>query len=163
MNPVTLNALASFPQQLEAQYAAVPPAFKQWAPPSWDGIPSERLSALEQVCHVRDIEVEGYHVRIHRMLSETAPALASLDSEEMAVPRSYTSADADAVFATFRQARAKTLALISGLSETQLSRTGVFEGYGPITLRSLGAVRPLTSCRRVLRRWLRARRPRYRT
>lgn len=137
MNPVTLSALASFPQQLEAHYAAVPAAFKHWVPASWEGIPSERLSALEQVCHVRDIEVEGYHVRIQRMLTETAPALASLDSEEMAVARSYSSADAGAVFAAFREARAKTIALISGLTDTQLSRTGVFEGYGPITLRSL--------------------------
>lgn len=137
MNNVTLRALEFFPQQLEAHYSAVPAAFKHWAPPSWDGMPSERLSAIEQVCHVRDIEVEGYHIRIQRILTETAPALASLDSEELAVARSYAQADADAVLVAFREARARTLALISGLTEEQLSRTGVFEGYGPVTLRSL--------------------------
>ncbi len=137
MNAVTLHALEAFPQELEAHYDAVPPAFKHWAPPSWEGMPSEHLSAIEQVCHVRDIEIEGYHLRIRRILTEIAPALASLDSEEMAVVRSYAKADAGTVFTAFRQARARTITLIAGLTEEQLLRTGVFEGYGPITLRSL--------------------------
>lgn len=137
LNTVTLNALEAFPQHLEDHYDAVPAAAKHWAPASWEGMPSEHLSAIEQVCHVRDIEIEGYHVRIRRILTETAPALASLDSEEMAVARSYSKADAGAVFTAFRQARATTIALISRLTEEQLLRTGVFEGYGPITLRSL--------------------------
>jgi len=137
MNTTTLRSLESFPQQLEAHYAAVPAAFKHWVPPSWEGMPSERFSAIEQVCHVRDIEVDGYHERIQRILAENAPTLPSLDSEELAVTRSYAKADAAAVLAEFRQARARTIALISGLTEDQLSRTGVFEGYGPVTLRSL--------------------------
>jgi hypothetical protein len=61
MNPITVAALEAFPQQLEAHYAAIPASFRQWAPPSWDGVPSEPLTAIEQLCHVRDIEVEGYH------------------------------------------------------------------------------------------------------
>jgi len=69
MNAITLDALATFPLQLEAHYAAVPLEFKNWSPPSWEGVPSEPLSAIEQVCHVRDIEIDGYHVRFHRTLS----------------------------------------------------------------------------------------------
>jgi hypothetical protein len=41
------------------------------------------------------------------------------------------------VLAAFRAARAQTLATIAGLSEAQWARTAVFEGYGPLTLRSL--------------------------
>ena len=41
------------------------------------------------------------------------------------------------MLAAFRAARARTLEMISGLSEEQLARTAVFEGYGPLTLRSL--------------------------
>lgn len=137
MNPITLNALIAFPQQLEAHYAAVPSAFRNWAPPSWEGMPSEHLSAIEQVCHVRDIEIEGYHVRFGRTLNEDTPSLESLDSEGMAIARSYATADAGAVFAGFREARAKTIALISGFTDAQLARTAVFESYGPLTLRSL--------------------------
>jgi hypothetical protein len=137
MNPITLSALEIFPQQLEAHYAAIPADFKSWAPASWEGVPSEPFTAIEQICHVRDIEVEGYHVRFDRTLNEVNPTLDSIDSEPLAKERAYSTADAAATFAAFREARAKTVALLKGLSPEQLDRTAVFEGYGPLTLRSL--------------------------
>jgi len=137
MTPITLSTLAAFPEQLEAHYLAVPAAFRSWAPPSWEGMPSEHLSAIEQVCHVRDIEIEGYHVRFRRILNEDTPSLESLDSEGMAIARSYATADARAVFAAFREARAKTIGLIADLAPEQWARTAVFEGYGPLTVKSL--------------------------
>ncbi|MFC3551343.1 DinB family protein [Lysobacter cavernae] len=137
MNNTTLNALALFPLQLEAHYAAIPAQFKHWAPPSWDGIPSEPFTAIEQVCHVRDIEVEGYHVRFRRTLQEANPMLPSIDSEAVTRERNYAAENADDALAAFRQARAGTIELISSLSAQQLARTAVFEGYGPLTLRSL--------------------------
>jgi hypothetical protein len=137
MNSITLRALEAFPDQLEAHYAAVPAAFRKWTPPSWDGVPSERLTAIEQICHVRDIEIDGYHVRFRRILDETTPTLASIDSEDLAKARSYATADVTTVFAAFREARARTVALISALTPEQLARTAVFDGYGPLTLRSL--------------------------
>ena len=82
MNPVTLRALEAFPSQLEEHYAAIPEAFRHWTPASWEGVPSEPFTAIEQVCHVRDIEVEGYHVRIRRTLAERDPVLASVDSAD---------------------------------------------------------------------------------
>lgn len=133
----TLNALTLFPLQLEAHYAAVPRAYRHWAPPSWDGIPSEHFTAIEQLCHVHDIEIEGYQERIRRTLEEAHPLLPSIDSEPLAVERNYGNADADAVLAAFRDARARTVAMIAKLDEAQLARTAVFEGYGPLTLRSL--------------------------
>ncbi|MET0334598.1 MAG: DinB family protein [Rhizobacter sp.] len=137
MSPITLQALAAFPGQLEAHYAAIPAAFKHWAPASWDGVPSEALTAIEQVCHVRDIEIEGYHLRFERMLNETHPTLASLDTDAMARERAYASQSAELALAQFRDARAKTLAVIDGLSAAQYDRTAEFEGYGPLSLRSL--------------------------
>lgn len=70
MNTITLSALADFPRQLEAHYAAIPAEFKHWAPPNWEGVPSEPFTAIEQVCHVRDVEIDGYHARFHRTLHE---------------------------------------------------------------------------------------------
>lgn len=137
MNTTTLNALAAFPQQLEAHYAAIPAEFKHWAPPSWDGVPSEPFTAIEQICHVRDIEIEGYHVRLHRTLSEINPTLVSIDSDALAKARSYATANAGEVFSAFREARAKTMSVITGLSAEQFNRTAEFEGYGPLSLRSL--------------------------
>ena len=42
-----------------------------------------------------------------------------------------------AALVAFRAARAQTIALIAELSDAQLDRTATFEGYGPLTLRSL--------------------------
>ncbi|WP_426390973.1 DinB family protein [Variovorax sp. R-27] len=137
MNPTTLSALAAFPSQLEAHYAAIPNAYRHWAPPSWEGVPSEAFTAIEQLCHVRDIEIEGYHVRFRRTLQETHPTLASIDSEPLAIERAYGTADAAKVLAEFRMARVQTMEIISSLSDAQLARTAVFEGYGPLTMRSL--------------------------
>lgn len=133
----TFHALAAFPTELERHYAAFPAAFVNWAPPSWDGVPSEAFTALEQVCHVRDIEIDGYHERFRRMLDEDSPTLASIDSESLARQRAYAHADAQRMFTEFREARARTVALLRGLDEAQLRRPAVFEGYGRVTLRGL--------------------------
>lgn len=137
MNPITLSALEAFPHQLEATYAAIPTDFKNWAPPSWDGVPSEALTAIEQVCHVRDIEIDGYHVRFRRTLEELHPTLASLDTDALAAERSYGTANAGDVFASFRLARAQTVRLLGSLTPDQLRRTAYFEGYGSVALLSL--------------------------
>ena len=137
MHAVTLLTLAAFPDQLEAHFAAFPPAFTRWAPASWEGVPSEALTAVEQLCHVRDIEIDGYQVRIRRTLEEVHPTLASIDTDALVRERAYARDDPARALAAFRAARTQTLAMISGLSEQQLARTAVFEGYGPLTLRSL--------------------------
>lgn len=137
MNSITLRSLEVFPQQLEEHYAAIPAKYKHWTPSSWDGVPSEPLTAIEQICHVRDIEIEGYHLRFRRTLDESNPTLPSVDTLGLTTERSYGTADATAVFAEFRVARSKTLVLISNLTLEQLDRTAVFEGYGPVSLRSL--------------------------
>jgi hypothetical protein len=137
MNPTTLAALAAFPSQLEAHYAIIPEAYRHWMPRSWDGVPSEAFTAIEQLCHVRDIEIEGYHERFRRTLEENNPTLASIDSEPLAIERAYGNADAAQVLASFRIARARTMEIVSQLSDEQLARPAVFEGYGPLTMRSL--------------------------
>lgn len=133
----TLRALASFPDTLAAHYALIPPSHRNWRPPSWDGIPSERLTPIEQLCHVRDIEIEGYQVRMRRTLTEANPQLESLDTDALAQSRSYAAADEREVLASFRAARAQTLGLLCGVSPEQLRRPAFFEGYGTVTLNSL--------------------------
>jgi hypothetical protein len=133
----TFQSLAAFPAELEKHYAAFPSAYVNWAPPSWEGVPSEAFTALEQVCHVRDIEIDGYHVRFRRTLDEESPTLDSIDSESLARQRDYAHADASRMFAEFREARARTLELLRGLDDAQLQRPALFEGYGRVTLRGL--------------------------
>ena len=132
-----LSELEDMPRQLEQALRVVPSDRIAWRPESWGGCPSETFSALEQVCHLRDIEREGYHVRIRRMLHESHPSLESLDSYEIARERRYESADLDAALAEFGNARAATLEQVRSMSDAQLARTGEFAEYGRLTLRAL--------------------------
>jgi DinB superfamily len=137
MNSATLRALAAFPEQLELFYEAIPQAYRNWAPESWEGIPSETFTPIGQVCHVRDIEIDGYHQRFQRQLREDNPVLPSIDGYRLAMDRDYANADAREVLDAFRAARARTVEIISNLTAAQLSRTAMFEGFGPVTVLSL--------------------------
>lgn len=137
IDPATLAALRDFPRQLEAFRAAVPATHRNWSPASWEGMPSEPFTAIGQLCHVRDIEIDGYHVRFARALGESHPRLPSIDGDALAIERAYAAADAAQVLADFRAAREKTVALIAGLDDRQLARTAQFEGYGALRVRSL--------------------------
>ncbi len=136
MDPITIAALANFPTQLEAYYSVVPEAYKNWRPASWDGVPSEPFTPIEQVCHVKDIEIDGYRERLRRVLEESNPLLASLDGEALSRERAYSTADSATVFAQFRKARAQTVELVGKLTPQQLMRAAEFEGHR-VTLRGL--------------------------
>jgi hypothetical protein len=137
IDTTTLDALANFPRQLEVHYAVIPVQFKHWAPPTWDTVPSEPFTAIEQICHVRDIEIDGYHSRFRRTLDEDFPLLPGVDGFALASERSYATADAAEVLAAFRKARAQTVQLLSGLGKAELARPAIFEDYGATTLRGL--------------------------
>jgi hypothetical protein len=137
MHPITMSALEAFPRALEQHYGAFPAEFVHWAPASWEGVPSEPFTAIEQICHVRDIELEGYQVRFRRTLAETSPFLPSIDSETVAKQRDYGRANARQVFADIHAARADTVAMLRGLDPAAFDRPAVLEGYGPVSLRGL--------------------------
>ena len=132
-----LTELEGMPRQLEKALELIPRDRLAWRPASWGGCPSENFSALEQICHLRDIERDGYHVRIRRMLEESNPSLVSLDSYEIARERNYGSEDGAAALAAFRDARARTVDRLRSIGEQDLTRTGEFAEYGRLSLRSL--------------------------
>jgi DinB superfamily len=138
-----LTELAEMPDQLDRAVRLVPSDRLVWKPESWGGSPGETFSTLEHVCHLRDIEEDGYHVRIRRLLEESNPSLVSLDGYEIARERHYESADAQAALSAFRQARGTTVERLRGVSDEQLARTGEFAEYGHLSL--LGLVHYLRS------------------
>jgi hypothetical protein len=73
------------------------------------------FSPLEDVWHLRDIETEGYLVRIRRILSETLPVLEDLDGDRMAIERRYNELELGPAIAGFATAREESLALLQGL------------------------------------------------
>jgi hypothetical protein len=98
--------------------------------------PSE-FSILENVCHLRDIEREGYSKRVRLLLDEVEPFLPDLNGAELAKQRGYNDDDLDDSICQFDVARQETLAAVRDLDESQLARTGTLENTGPVTLKSL--------------------------
>ena len=101
------------------------------------GLPSDLLTELEHVCHLRDIERDGYRVRIQRMLDESYPPLVSMDGYEIARERRYESAGPEAALAAFRDARAVTVDRLRRLSDADLERAGECAEYGRVKVRAL--------------------------
>lgn len=99
---------------------------------------SEEFSALEHICHLRDLEIEGYGERIVRILEEHNPCLADFDGARVAIVRDYNKQDAKAALAAFSDARSRNLKLLQNLTPEQMAREGTLEGVGVIDLEKLG-------------------------
>ena len=135
-----LAELASMPDEIAGLIAQVPAAKRAWVPPSWDGIPGERFTALGQTCHLRDIEINGYHVRFGRTLREDRPDLASIDSYALARERNYEADDAEAAITAFRKARRETVAMLTVTRAADWDRKATFAEYGEVTVLGLAHI-----------------------
>ena len=93
-----------------------------------------QFSFVENACHLRDIEVEGYGARIRKLLAENHPELPDVDGARIARERDYNSQDFGAALADFERARSENVRAVRELSADQLGRTGTLEGVGQITL-----------------------------
>ncbi len=91
--------------------------------------PSDDAFALvDHACHLRDLEREGYLVRLRRILSEKAPVLEPFDGQVVAEARDYASQDAHAAAQDFAAARRELLAVLAALAPDDLKREATFAG-----------------------------------
>ncbi|HWT01673.1 MAG TPA: DinB family protein [Pyrinomonadaceae bacterium] len=97
----------------------------------------DQFSFVENACHLRDIELEGYGARIRKLLTEDDPQLPDVDGGRLARERDYNSQEFGAALDDFTRARDENLRAIKNLSAEQLDRKGVLEGVGEITLGKL--------------------------
>ena len=98
---------------------------------------ADTWSMTENVCHLRDIEQEGYIVRIERIANEDTPILPDINGTQLAIDRNYNEQNIGDALAAFEAARAKSIELITGYPEATLSRIGTFEDFGDMTLAGL--------------------------
>jgi len=124
----TLDFLRRTPDQVTELTAGLDQADCAWKPAE------KEFSVLENVCHLRDLEREGYLVRVRRILTEDNPSLPDVDGDRLAIARRYNDGDLDAAVRGFRSARLETLGLLDALTPGKLSRSGTLEKVGPITL-----------------------------
>ena len=88
----------------------------------------DEFSLLEQACHLRDVEREGYLVRVRRMLTERDPELQPFDGAAVARERKYMGQDAKLAAQEFAAARRELTGLLAPLTEEDLARRGSFAG-----------------------------------
>jgi hypothetical protein len=123
-----LNALDETPRRVRALVSTLREDESRWKPSG------EEFSATENVCHLRDIEEEGYAVRIRKILSETAPVLNDLDGARLAAERDYNNQSMLEALDRFARARSVNVNALRDVSPESLSRTGLFAGVGCVTL-----------------------------
>ena len=128
-----IAALASMPGFLEAALQSADTGEARLRP-SEDG-----FSLVEQACHLRDLEREGYLVRVRRILAEERPALEGFDGAAVARARNYLEEDAHAAAREFAAARRAVVALLAPLGEAELAREATFDDRR-ITLAELVAM-----------------------
>src|SRR5262245_10794910 len=94
-----LDALARTPSEVSRLVNVVPQEH-------WRTRPSpEEFSVVENVWHLRDIEVDGYAQRITKILNQTNPTLVDVDGARLAIERDYNSQDLRLALETFRETR----------------------------------------------------------
>jgi len=100
---------------------------------AWNLKPSQaEFSVCEHVCHLRDLEAEGFTPRIDRLLHETDPFLPDFDRDRLARERDYNSQSASAALDAFASARQANVRRMSGWSRAELGRRGSQEHVGAI-------------------------------
>jgi uncharacterized damage-inducible protein DinB len=121
---------------------------------------ADEFSALETVCHLRDLEIEGYGVRINKILTDDNPTLPDIDGSRLAIERDYNSQEVTEALEAFTMARQQNITVLKQVSEDQLERTGLLTGVGEVSLDKLLSMMSehdddhLDDVRRIRQRWL---------
>jgi hypothetical protein len=86
------------------------------------------FSLVEHACHLRDLEREGYLVRLRRVLAEDAPVLEPFEGDRVARERNYLEQDARVAARDFAAARRQLVAVAAPLTDAHLRREALFDG-----------------------------------
>jgi hypothetical protein len=137
LSPEGLQGLIEFLERMPAHLESLLVRLSESQLRHKPGPEADAFSLVEQVHHLRDIEVEGYSHRLRRMLAEDNPVLPDIDGTRLAVERAYNQKPLAPAFDEFVAARRANIELLRRLSPADLSRTGKMEGVGSITLAQL--------------------------
>jgi hypothetical protein len=97
----------------------------------------DEFSALENICHLRDIEIEGYSTRIKRILAEDQPKLPDINGARLAIERDYNNQEVSEAMASLTLARQQNVSVLRQLDKDQFERTGDLAGVGRVTIGKL--------------------------
>ncbi|MBI3709364.1 MAG: DinB family protein [Proteobacteria bacterium] len=127
------SALAAMLARIEEFVDAVPQRLWRTRPAAGG------FSLVEQVCHLRDIDGEGYRLRLERILTEHEPSFPNIDGAKLARERDYQEQDLPTALAGFGKTRADISHRLNGLSNAARQRAGFLDGTQRITIDDLVA------------------------
>jgi transcriptional regulator with XRE-family HTH domain len=123
-----IAALAAMPSKLKDIVAMIPRD-------GWTRRPGNGgFSLVEHVCHLRDIDEDGYRERVARILTEERPSLPDIDGDALARERDYQSQDLEAALSAFAAARWQISARLAKLTPEERRRTGLMAAIREITI-----------------------------
>lgn len=122
-----MHDLATFPSDLRKWIESAPPELltKRSA--------AGFFALIENAWHLADLEVEGYGVRLRRLLAETNPNLPDFRGDVIATERDYLHLPLEPALDRFERARAENITLIHTTSAEDRRREGTQEGVGTVT------------------------------
>ena len=124
-------ALAAMPSKVKDMIAPIPRD-------AWTRKPDNGgFSILEHVCHLRDIDGDGYRERVERMLTEERPRLPDIDGEALARQRDYQSQDLEEALSSFTTTRWQIAARLAKLTSEERRRVGLMASIKEITIEEL--------------------------
>lgn len=118
----SVERLAGMPEFLDAALVAVEPEDLLARPGEGE------FSLVEHACHLRDLEREGFLVRVRRMLSEDCPDLQLFDGTAVAAARDYPAQDPREAARDFAGTRREVVALLEPLGADDLRREATIGG-----------------------------------
>jgi DinB superfamily len=126
-----LETLAATPAALKEALRGVPRKLLLFtpAPGKW--------SILEILCHMRDMEREGYLERYTRILAEPEPRLPDLNGDAFAIERDYRGQKAGEVLRDWTRLRRESLRLLRKAKPEHWRRAGIHETAGRLTIDDL--------------------------
>lgn len=137
INRMTREELDALIESLEQTPAEVSLLLDQISPDDQRIKNSDEFSAVENICHLRDIEIEGYSKRILQILQQEVPLLPDIDGARLAVERDYNNQDSSKALEAFITARERNLEQLRRVTPEQAAREGNLEGVGVLSLAKL--------------------------
>jgi hypothetical protein len=139
--PPTAVELDALLQVLETTPGFVRNIMRRIPKNRWTTRPANgNFSLVEHLCHLRDIESEGYVVRLQRILAEDDPELLDIDGGKLAIERDYQEQDAADALEAFVEARAKSVAILADAEDGHFERKAHFAGQEQIPMSCIAAM-----------------------
>jgi FMN phosphatase YigB (HAD superfamily) len=109
--------------------------------PAWTRCPrAGEWSAVEIICHLRDVEIEVNQPRIEAVLNQGNPFVHAADPDAWAQTRAYALQDPLEALRTFTLARKETIARLQALEPGDWLRPARHALIGPTTLSEIAAI-----------------------